>query len=51
MDTKRDLLKSSWITLLASLAVVIVLALPGRANAAVDGEHTDASVGMAIVRQ
>lgn len=40
MDSKTDLLKSSWSTLLASLAVVALLGLASRANAAVDAEHT-----------
>jgi len=39
MDSKQDLLKTSWSTLLACLAIVMLLGLASRANAAVDAEH------------
>ena len=40
MDSKNDLLRTSWSTLLASLAIVALLGLASQANAAVDVEHT-----------
>lgn len=38
MDSKQDLLKTSWSTLLACLAIVMLLGLASRANAAADVE-------------
>lgn len=40
MDSKNDLLKTSWSTLLASFFFIATLALASRAYAAVDVEHT-----------
>lgn len=48
MGSKNDLLKNSWITLAAAFAVLVVLALSGRANAA-DIEPTVAYVSIASV--
>lgn len=39
MDTKGDLLRNGWITLVTAFAFVALLALAGRASAA-DVEHT-----------
>lgn len=49
MDSKNDLLKTSWSTLLAALFVIATLAIASRANAAVDVEPTDAHAPIALV--
>ena len=49
MDSKNDLLKTSWSTLLTSFFVIALLALAGRANAAVDIEPTVPHAPIALV--
>ena len=50
MDSKNDLLKTSWNTLLASFVIVMLLGLASRANAAVDVEHAVAYVTIGLIR-